>query len=372
MLIGVPKETTQDEYRVGLTPDNVRELKSNGHSVYIEKSAGVGSGFSDKAYTKAGAGLVSYEQVFSQSELIVKVKEPSIIECEMMHGGQTLFTFLHLAANKPLIQALLDSNVTAIAYENVVKDSLDNNFPTNFPLLTPMSIIAGRMAVQVGAHYLEKTSGGKGILLGGAQFLEEETPANKGLSSSIPSANVVIIGGGTAGTAALSLALGYNTSVKLFDNNEDVVSRRSNVHTLLKAYHVNELREHLYDADLVIGAVMNPGRKAPIILTKDDIKKLSPGTVFVDISIDQGGCSETSRRTTHELPVYGHEDVIHYGVPNIPGVVPRTSTYALTAVTFPYVKLLADLQENELARLDDLKPAISIRRGEIVDERLEE
>jgi alanine dehydrogenase len=327
MIIGVPKEIKNNENRVGLTPGAVQVLTKKGHEVLIENSAGLGSGFEDQEYLSAGACLVeSHDEIFQKADILVKVKEPLEAEYELLRPSQTLFTYLHLAPNKPLTQALLKQRVTGIAYETV---ELENG---SLPLLAPMSEVAGRMSVQIGANLLQKYNGGMGILLGGV--------------SGVKAAEVVIIGGGVVGTNAAKMAVGLGAKVTVLDINikrltylDDIFSGR--VQTLVcNAYNVEEMVKR---ADLLIGAVLITGRSAPLIVTEEMVKTMKRGSVIVDVAIDQGGSIETvDHVTTHDNPTYVKHGVVHYSVANMPGAVPRTSTYALEAATFPYLLELVD------------------------------
>ena len=325
MIIGVPKEIKEQEQRVALLPSGTNELTKHGHSVLVEKDAGLGSGYSDQDYIKAGAEIVEQaKDVFARADMIVKVKEPLKVEFPLLRGGQILFTYLHLAASKPLTEALLKSGVTGVAYETIQVDH-------RLPLLEPMSEIAGRMSVVMGANFLAKYNGGSGVLLGGVPGV-------------LPG-RVVILGGGTSGVNALRMAKGLGADVTILDI--DVERLRfldvaiENLHTL----YSNEanLDELMPDCDLLIGAVLLPGAKAPKLITRAMLRKMKRGSVFVDISIDQGGCAETSRPTTHLDPVYVEEGVTHYCVANMPAAYARTATQALTNVTYRYVELLADV-----------------------------
>ena len=325
MIIGVPKEIKEQEQRVGLLPSGTHELTKHGHSVLVETNAGLGSGYSDQDYVKAGAEIVEQaKEVFARADMIVKVKEPLKAEFPLLRKGQILFTYLHLAASKPLTEALLKSGVTGVAYETIQVDH-------RLPLLEPMSEIAGRMSVVMGANFLAKYNGGSGVLLGGVPGV-------------LPG-RVVIVGGGTSGVNALRMAKGLGADVTILDI--DVERLRfldiaiENLHTL----YSNEanLDELMPDCDLLIGAVLLPGAKAPKLITRGMLQKMKRGSVFVDISIDQGGCAETSRPTTHLDPVYTEEGVTHYCVANMPAAYARTATQALTNVTYRYVELLADL-----------------------------
>jgi alanine dehydrogenase len=325
MIIGVPKEIKEQEQRVALLPSAANQLTRRGHSVLVEQNAGIGSGYSDQDYIKAGAEIVEQaKDVFARADMIVKVKEPLAAEFPLLRRGQILFTYLHLAASKSLTEALLKSGATGVAYETIQVDH-------RLPLLEPMSEIAGRMSVVMGANFLAKYNGGSGVLLGGVPGV-------------LPG-RVVIVGGGTSGVNALRMAKGLGADVTILDI--DVERLRfldiaiENLHTL----YSNEanLDELMPDCDLLIGAVLLPGAKAPKLITREMLRKMKRGSVFVDISIDQGGCAETSRPTTHHDPVYVEEGVTHYCVANMPAAYARTATQALTNVTYRYVELLADL-----------------------------
>ncbi|HXO93289.1 MAG TPA: alanine dehydrogenase [Candidatus Acidoferrum sp.] len=325
MIIGVPKEIKEQEQRVALLPSGTNQLTRHGHSVLVERDAGLGSGYPDEEYVKAGGEIVEQtKEVFARADMIVKVKEPLEAEFPLLRRGQILFTYLHLAASKELTEALLKSGVTGVAYETIQVDH-------RLPLLEPMSEIAGRMSVVMGANFLAKYNGGSGVLLGGVPGV-------------LPG-RVVILGGGTSGVNALRMAKGLGADVTILDI--DVERLRfldvaiENLHTL----YSNEanLDELMSDCDLLIGAVLLPGAKAPKLITRAMLRKMKRGSVFVDISIDQGGCAETSRPTTHLDPVYVEEGVTHYCVANMPAAYARTATQALTNVTYRYVELLADL-----------------------------
>src|ERR1700761_7669065 len=326
MRIGVPKEIKVHEYRVGLVPAGVRELVNAGHEVMVETGAGAGIGVDDAQYKAAGASIAQTpSDVFAGAELVVKVKEPQLVECEMLRPGQVLFTYLHLAADPAQAQALMKSGTTAIAYETVTAPNV------SLPLLTPMSEVAGRMSVQVGANCLQKANGGFGVLLGGVP--------------GVPPAKVVILGGGVSGTHAAEMAVGLRADVTVVDRSvkrlrELAALFSSQVKTVSSTPHAIE--GLVRDADLVIGAVLIAGAAAPKLVTRAMVKTMKPGAVLVDIAIDQGGCFETSRPTTHAEPTYVLDGVIHYCVTNMPGAVPRTSTFALTNATLPYVKALSD------------------------------
>jgi alanine dehydrogenase len=323
--IGVAKEIKPDEYRVALTPAGARELVQRGHDVFVEHRAGMGSTFADDAYERAGAQLASVEDVWARSDLLLKVKEPIAAEYGRLREGQVLFTYLHIAADEPLTRALLDSGVTAVAYETVETDD------RRLPLLAPMSEIAGRLAAQAGAHYLEKPHGGRGLLLGGVP--------------GVAPGHVVIVGGGMVGYNAAVIALGLGAQVTILERSvdrmrylEEIMSGRV---SLLMSSSL-QIEESVREASLVIGAVLTPGALAPKLITRAMIAEMMPGAVFCDVAIDQGGCAETSHATTHSAPVYVVDDVTHYCVANMPGAVPITSTKALTNVTLPYIEAIAE------------------------------
>ena len=353
MRIGVPKEIKVHEYRVGLVPASVRELVAAGHQVLVEKTAGTGIGVSDRNYESAGASIVdTAAAIFAGADLIVKVKEPQPIECAMLRPGQLLFTYLHLAADRHQAEALCRSGATAIAYETVTADD------GSLPLLTPMSEVAGRMSIQVGATCLERENGGVGLLLGGVPGVDP--------------AKVVILGGGVAGTNAAEMAVGLQANVTIVDRS---VARLRQLSTqfenkLKTAYSTAERVEALVaDADLVIGAVLIPGAAAPKLVTREMVRQMKSGSALVDISIDQGGCFETSKPTTHAEPTYIVDDVVHYCVTNMPGAVPRTSTFALNNVTLPFVIALAN-KGFDAAIADDphLAQGVNVHQGEIKHE----
>ena len=324
MLVGVPKEIKNNENRVAMTPAGVHELTQRGHKVLIEKSAGVGSGFSDDDYQKAGAEIAAdAAKVWAEAEMIVKVKEPIEPEYKLMRKGQVLFTYLHLAASRPCTDALLASGTTAIAYETV-------QIGRSLPLLQPMSEVAGRLSAQIGAFQLMKTQGGLGVLMGGVP--------------GTPRAKVVVIGGGVAGTEAAYVANGMGADVVVIDLSLPrlrEIEERFNGEVQTRVSTSYEIAEQLADADLVIGSVLIPGEKAPKLVTDEMVKGMKPGSVLVDIAIDQGGCFEHSRPTTHDEPTFAVHQSIYYCVANMPGAVPNTSTRALTNATLPYVIALA-------------------------------
>jgi alanine dehydrogenase len=326
MLVGVPKEIKDNEFRVGMTPATVAELTHHGHSVLVETSAGLGSGLTDDEYRAAGAAIVDgAAEIFARAEMIVKVKEPQANERRMLRSGQTLFTYLHLAPDRPQTEDLIASGAVCIAYETVTSST------GGLPLLAPMSEVAGRLAPQVGAHALEKASGGRGILLGGVP--------------GAPAADVVIIGGGVSGANAATIALGMGAHVTILDRSIEVLRRLAaqfdgRVQTIFSTRAA--IAEFVGRADMVIGAVLVPGASAPKLITREMLGTMKPGSVIVDIAIDQGGCAETSRPTTHSHPTYVVDGVVHYCVANMPGAVARTSTFALNNATLPFTLALAN------------------------------
>lgn len=326
MLIGVPKEIKVHEYRVGMTPASVREAVHHGHQVVVQKDAGSAIGLHDAQYVQAGARVVeSADEIFSAADMIVKVKEPQLSECAMLREGQILFTYLHLAPDPQQAEALLASGCVAIAYETVT------DVRGGLPLLAPMSEVAGRMSIQAGAHCLEMEQGGRGQLLGGVP--------------GVPAAKVVVLGGGVAGTNAARMAMGLEAHVTVIDMNlhrlyELDMQFGPKLNTIFAT--VDSIEEHVLEADLVIGAVLVPGAAAPKLVTKEMVAPMKRGSVLVDISIDQGGCFETSTATTHEDPTYVVDEVVHYCVANMPGAVARTSTFALNNATLPFALAIAD------------------------------
>ncbi|WP_421134583.1 alanine dehydrogenase [Alteromonas sp. A079] len=326
MLVGVPKEIKNHEYRVGLTPAAVKEFVNNGHSVVVETNAGTAIGFTDDMYVDAGASIApSAEKVFADAEMIVKVKEPQPNECKMLRKGQTLYTYLHLAPDPLQTKLLVESGATCIAYETVTDDR------GGLPLLAPMSEVAGRMSVQAGAHYLEKAHGGSGTLLGGVP--------------GVAPGKVLIIGGGVVGVNAAKMALGLGADVTILDRSLPRLRQIDDIFAgqVKTVYSTVDAIEHYSSkADLVVGAVLIPGAAAPKLLTKEQIALMKPGSVLVDVAIDQGGCFETSKATTHQDPVYIIDDVVHYCVANMPGGVARTSTMALNNATLPFGLALAN------------------------------
>jgi len=325
LIVGVPREIKTDEHRVAITPVGVRELADRGHTILIEKSAGEGSSLHDSEFENQGATIIpDVAEVFGGAEMILKVKEPQLSEIAMFQPGQILFTFLHLAAYPDLAAGLLDRNMIAIAYETV---QLPDG---SLPLLAPMSEIAGRMATQAGAYFLEKAHGGRGVLLGGV--------------AGVGNGKVVVIGGGTAGSNAAVIGMGMQGDVAVLDTDINKLRALDSLYQgRMRTLHSNKLtlEEQVIDADLVIGTVLVPGASAPKLVTEDMVREMRPGAVLVDVAIDQGGCAETSHETTHSDPVYNVHQVVHYAVGNIPGAVPHTSTYALTNATIGYAVTLA-------------------------------
>ena len=351
MIIGVPKEIKTHENRVAIQPGGVVQLVRNGHEVIIEKNAGLGSGFSNQQYIDAGASIIDdVEEVWKKAEMIMKVKEPIAVEYPRMREGQVIFTYFHFAAEEALTKAVVDSKCIAIAYETVEKSD------GSLPLLIPMSEVAGRMASQEGAVYLEKPKGGRGVLMGGIP--------------GVPPAKVLVLGGGVVGVNAAKIAAGMGADTTIMDINmprlrylDDVMAK--NVNTMFSSEA--NIRKMLPEVDMIIGAVLKPGAKAPHLITKDMLKEMRPGTVLVDVAIDQGGCFETSKPTTHKDPVYMVDDVVHYCVANMPGAVPYTSTMGLTNVTLPYAVALANKGWKQALKDDpELLKGLNIADGTIV------
>lgn len=351
MIIGVPKEIKNNENRVALTPAGVAEFKKHGHLVYVQKSAGENSGFSDEAYTNAGAELLpTIEAVYEIAEMIIKVKEPIASEYPLIKKDQLLFTYFHFASSEPLTYAMIESEAVCLAYETVEKSD------RSLPLLVPMSEVAGRMAIQEGAKYLEKPMKGKGILLGGVP--------------GVPPAKVVVLGGGIVGTQAAKMAAGFGAQVTILDVSLPRLRYLSDVMpanvTTVMSNHYNVM-DAISQADLVIGAVLIPGAKAPHLITRDMLKLMSPGTVLVDVAVDQGGCIETCSPTTHENPTFIIDDIVHYCVANMPGAVPYTSTLALTNATLPYALQLANKGwKKACTENEELKKGLNIANGKIL------
>lgn len=350
MLIGVPKEIKQNESRVGMTVSSVRDAINHGHQVIVETQAGMGIGIKDEAYQAVGARIeASAEAIFSEAEMIVKVKEPQPEECKRLRPNQILFTYLHLAPDRRQTDLLLESGCTAIAYETVTDEE------GHLPLLVPMSEVAGRMAIQAGAFCLEKINGGSGVLLGGVPGVEP--------------AHVVVLGGGVVGTNAIRIAMGMGAQVTVIDKSLKRLNQLDNrfgsrLNTVYAT--MEKLEQYIANADLVVGAVLIPGASAPRLVTRDMLKTMREGSVVIDVAIDQGGCMETARPTTHTDPMYIEEGIVHYCVANMPGAVPRTSTFALNNATLPFILELADkglkpaLQENP-----HLLKGLNIHQGRI-------
>ena len=357
MIVGVPREIKLDEYRVAMLPVGVEELVRRGHQVLIEAGAGMGSGLADHDYLRPGAELVSGpEEIFARADLIVKVKEPQPSEVKMTRKGQILFTYFHLAADQKLTESLLHSGATCVAYETLADDQ------GRLPLLTPMSEVAGRMSIQEGAKFLERPQQGRGILLGGVP--------------GVAPACIAILGGGVVGANAAKIAAGFNADIVILDINMDRLRYLDdimppNVNCLFSDRHT--IREQLAQADLVIGAVLIPGAKAPMLVERDDLKRMKPGSVIIDVAIDQGGCIATSKPTTHSNPTYMVDEVLHYCVANMPGAVGRTSTFALCNVTLPWVLEIAQRGiENAARELRPVARAITLWNGEVTNKAVAE
>ena len=356
MKIGLPKEIKKEEYRVGLTPASAGEYLNHGHTVMVEKGAGVGSGFSDEDYRRHGCVIIEdRKQLFDAAEMIIKVKEPLPEEYDLFHAGQILYTYLHLAADKTLTQALLDKQIYGVAYETVTEAD------GSLPLLVPMSQIAGRLAVQEGAKYLEKIFGGKGVILGGVPGIRK--------------GKVVILGGGIAGTNACKIAIGMGANVTIMDGSTKRLAELENifgnaVQTLYSnSYNIDAM---IREADLIIGAVLIPGAAAPKLLKREDLKKIQPGSVLVDIAIDQGGCFETSKATYHSDPIYTIDGVIHYCVANMPGAVSLSSTQALTSVTNRYGLIIADKGIEQAVQYPPIRTGLNCKLGKLTNKAVAE
>ena len=353
MIVGLPKEVKDNEYRVGLVPAGVKALTMAGHEVLVQKSAGEGSGITDGEYVTAGARIVdSAEEAWSRADMVVKVKEPIASEYGLLREDLILYTYLHLAPARELTKAMLDSGVTGVAYETITSDE------GHLPLLTPMSEVAGRMAIQVGATYLERINGGRGVLLGGVP--------------GVAPGRVTIIGGGVVGTNSAKIAVGFGAAVTIIDRDlerlrylDDVFGSR--IRTL--ASNPYTIHESVAQSDLVVGAVLVPGAAAPKLVTREMLKDMPRGAVIVDVAVDQGGCIETTKPTTHSQPTYYVENVLHYGVTNMPGAVPRTSTFALTNATLPLALKLARYGAEEAFKRDrHLKNGANTYKGKVVYE----
>lgn len=357
MIVGVPREIKQDEYRVALLPVGALELTAAGHRVLVERGAGLGSGIADELYAENGAEIVdSAGRIFAEADLIIKVKEPQPQEWPLLRAGQVLFTYFHFAADETLTRNVLETGVTAVAYETLRGPKGD------LPCLTPMSEVAGRMSIQEGAKYLERPQEGRGILLGGVP--------------GVPPAQIAIFGGGVVGKNAARIAAGFQADVAILDINVDRLRylddiMPANVNTLYSDRH--NIREQLMRADLVIGAVLITGARAPRLVTAEDLKLMKPGAVIIDVAVDQGGCVETTRPTTHSNPTYIVEGIVHYAVTNMPGAVGRTSTYALCNVTFPYALRIAnDGLAAACAKDPGLADAVNMHRGQITNRAVAE
>jgi alanine dehydrogenase len=356
MRIGVPRESKDQEFRVGLVPDGARVLVEDGHELLVERGAGQGSGFPDELYRSAGARLVDAQEAWSAPDLVVKVKEPNAQEVGWLRSGQTLFTYLHLAAAPELAKALLDAGVVGIAYETI------QDTDGNFPVLAPMSEVAGRLATQIGVTLLQKNRGGKGLLVGGVP--------------GVPRGRITVIGAGIVGINAVRVAHALGAEVDVLDVNLRRLSYLYDIfHGELNTLYSNRanLERSVAGADVVVGAVYVHGRRAPTLVSSKMVASMEPGSAIVDVAVDQGGCVETIRVTTHSNPTYVEHGVIHYGVANMPGAVPRTSTFALTNVTLPYVEKLAALGAEEAVRRDPaLALGANVWRGELVCEGVAE
>lgn len=351
MFVGVPKEIKNLERRVGLTPDSVAELVAAGHEVIVETTAGIGIGATDDSYRIVGAEIVSTPaEVFERADMVVKVKEPQAVERAMLRPGQLLFTYLHLAPDPEQTADLVASGATCIAYESVTDSE------GRLPLLAPMSRVAGRMAVQAGAHYLEAPQGGEGLLLGGVP--------------GVAPAKVTVIGGGVVGENAIEMAVGLGADVTVLDRSNDVLDELNKRYaTRLRTIYSTRtaLQEYVTDSDLVVGAVLVAGAAAPKLVTKEMIAEMRPGSVVVDVAIDQGGCFETSKATTHEDPVYVVDEVTHYCVANMPGAVPRTSTYALNNATLPFTMALANKGLDAVRQNPHLMRGLNVHAGQVTE-----
>lgn len=348
MVVGVPKEVKQDEYRVALTPAGVMALRQHGHRVVVESTAGLGTHISDEDYREAGAEVTSVDQVWAQADLIVKVKEPQPAEYPHIRPGQTLFTYFHFAADEGLMRAMVQGNAICIAYETV---ELPNG---SLPLLTPMSEVAGRISIQQGAKFLERPMGGRGVLLCGVPGVRPAT--------------VAVIGAGVVGVNAVKVAAGFGATVYVLDINLDRLRYLDDIfpdNVITLHSNPGTIREVLKEVDLLVGAVYVVGARAPVLVTRDMLKMMKPGSVIVDVSVDQGGCFETTKATTHRNPVYEVDGVLHYAVANMPGAVAHTSTYALTNATLPYVLRLADKGMDALREDPSLRKGLNVASGQV-------
>jgi len=355
MIIGVPREVKPEEFRVGMTPVGARELVRDGHTVRVESNAGMGSGFSDEEYAKAGAEIIPKEGVFERADLVVKVKEPVSREYSLLREGVALFTYLHLAPNPELTRVLLEKKITGLAYETLLRDG-------RLPLLAPMSEIAGRMAPLMAAFYLQKFKGGSGVLPTGV--------------SGVRPGKIVVLGAGMVGMNAARVALGLGMDTVVINKDTTGLQRidelfKGRVRTLPLTAHA--LEEELVDADMIVGAVLVPGARTPILITKNMLGTMKNGSVIVDVSVDQGGCVETSRPTTHDDPVFVVDGIVHYCVANMPGAYPRTSTLALTNATLPYIKILAERGVDDAVKTDSIiRSALNTYQGRIMNMALAE
>lgn len=355
MKIGVPKEIKDQEFRVGLSPNSVRVLGDRGHQIFVESNAGIGAGFTDEDYEQAGATIVTTADQAWEQDLVVKVKEPLAPEYPYLKTTKLLFTYLHLAAEKDLTKALLSSGITAIAYETV--ELADGRLP----LLTPMSIIAGRLSVQFGARYLEKQQGGRGVLLGGIP--------------GVSPGRVVILGGGVVGTEAARIAVGMGAQVQIFDINVDRLAYLETIfgsRVELLYSGTAEIEQAVPNADLLIGAVLVTGKRAPTLVSRELVSKMRPGSVIVDVAVDQGGCIETLHPTSHSSPTYVEEGVVHFGVPNMPGAVPWTATQALNNSTLSYVLKLANEGLDALEKDVSLAKGLNVKNGRLIHPAVQE
>ena len=352
MLIGIPKEIKNHEYRVGMTPSSVRELVAHGHDVLVESNAGTAIDLTDDNYRQSGATIVNHaNEIFTRADMIVKVKEPQAEECRKLRRGQILFTYLHLAPDAAQTDALIASGASCIAYETV------EDLSGRLPLLSPMSEVAGRLSIQVGAHYLEKNQGGRGLLLGGVP--------------GVMPADVLVLGGGVVGEQAARMAVGFGARVTIMDKNVmrlKELDRQFNGQVTTLYSTQQAVHDKALEADLIIGAVLLPGAAAPRVIKADWLKSMKKGCVMVDVSIDQGGCFETSKPTSHDNPVYVIDDVIHYCVTNMPGAAPRTSTFALNNATLPYALALADHGLNALKKDAGFLKGLNVHNGQLTYE----
>jgi alanine dehydrogenase len=356
MEIGVPRELKDQEFRVGLSPSSVRVLRENGHAIFVQSQAGSGAGFTDEDYQEAGAEIVYTQEAAWNRELVIKVKEPLTKEYKYLQKGQILFTYLHLAADRSLTEHLIDCGTCAIAYETVEQTGANK-----LPLLSPMSIIAGRLAVQFGARFLERQQGGRGVLLGGVPGVKP--------------GKVVILGGGVVGTEAAKIAVGMGAAVQILDVNVERLSYlETSFGSRVELLYSNSahVQTAIKEADLLIGAVLVPGRRAPILVSREFVQQMRPGSVIVDVAVDQGGCVETLHVTSHTNPVYIEEGVVHYGVPNMPGAVPWTATQALNNSTLPYVVQLANLGIKALEVNPALAKGLNVHNHRLVHPAVQE